>query len=349
MTQALSLAHHLRAAGHTVQKVFVATAPHLAVPQYFRREVDADVETVPGASLVPGPDARGVHPWRTAAYNVSSVPRFLRRGLTVHHWLDEHRPDVLVDFLDVVGAATHVLMRNPTPRVCVGHNYFVLAPGLSERATGPWTWRWYRAYLRLGALGATRRMLLCYDPEDAVGLQGFEAVPPLLRPETLEMEVADDGYLLAYALNAGYADVLADWHRRRPDAPPVRCFVEGGLDALERPPRHGFTAHELDSTAYRESLARCRGLVCSAGFEAIAEAFYLGKPTLVVPTEGSVEQRLNALDAQRHGAARRGSYADLDTFVEHPPHPDPGALRRFRAWVRRGPGQAVDLVERAAT
>ena len=75
----------------------------------------------------------------------------------------------------------------------------------------------------------------------------------------------------------------------------------------------------------------------TAGFESTCEAFFLSKPVLTVPVEGQYEQSFNALDAQRVGAARAGTYADLDDFWHDLPRPDPDSVARFRGWVGSAP------------
>jgi uncharacterized protein (TIGR00661 family) len=171
--------------------------------------------------------------------------------------------------------------------------------------------------------------------------------PPLLRPEIEDVAPRDEGYLLAYALNSGYGDLLAEWQRRRPEV-TVHCYVDGGRDALREDPGEGFHAHALSAEAFLRRLANCRAYVGSAGFESVCEAFYLGKPALLVPTEGQLEQTLNAWDARRAGAAVWGSYADLDAFWDRPVVPQEGPVREFRDWVRTAPDVLVGAVERAA-
>ncbi|MDX1493601.1 MAG: hypothetical protein R3253_06065, partial [Longimicrobiales bacterium] len=65
-------------------------------------------------------------------------------------------------------------------------------------------------------------------------------------------------------------------------------------------------------------------------------------------TEGQFEQELNAWDAQRFGAARTGTYDDLDDFWAQARAPTPDAIRSFRRWVARGPDILVGAIEAAA-
>ena len=119
-------------------------------------------------------------------------------------------------------------------------------------------------------------------------------------------------------------------------------------------------------------MARCRGLVSTAGFESIAEAMYLGKPVQVVPVEGHFEQWCNAFDTVRAGAGIRSKVFDLKCLQQHICHgssdrgmvqryvsPPPPRGRtsdaavglptdRFRAWVTAGRDRFVREIEAAA-
>jgi hypothetical protein len=123
--------------------------------------------------------------------------------------------------------------------------------------------------------------------------------------------------------------------------------VDGGREALRSAPAEGFHAHCLNSDGFLAHLAGCRAYAGTAGFESVCEALWLGKPALLVPTEGQHEQTLNAWDAERAGAASVGTYAELDGFWADPPVPRSEVVEGFRDWVRRAPQVLVDIVERA--
>lgn len=75
---------------------------------------------------------------------------------------------------------------------------------------------------------------------------------------------------------------------------------------------------------FEEDLAGCRGVVCTAGFNLISEALFLGKPLLVHPNRRFFEQTLNALLLERHGLGlacfgRTLGAADVHTFLARLP------------------------------
>lgn len=345
MTQALALGRFLRAAGHEIVRVFVGTSPFRSVPSYFREAIGAPLETYDAPTQVPDRAARGVSVARTAVDALTRLPAFVRGGWRIHRATD--RVDVVVNFLDLVGGLSRVVFRSRVPAVAIAHNYVFLHPALSGAPGAPFARRAVMAYARATASRAATKVALSYGPL-ATAAPDLVVAPPLLRPELGDSSPSDEGHLLAYALNAGYGDLLAEWHRRQTSV-TVHCYVDGGAGALRSAPAPGFHAHGLSADGFLRHLATCRAYVGSAGFESVCEAFYLGKPALVVATAGQLEQALNAWDAGRVGAALPGSYEDLDSFWARPPVPSGDAIREFRRWVSMAPEILVGAVERAAS
>jgi uncharacterized protein (TIGR00661 family) len=345
MTQALALASHLRAAGHQITKVLVGASAHRSVPDYFVAGIDAPVETFAAPTQVPDRSVRGVSVGATTADAIRRLPRFIRSGWRIH--VETRGVDVVVNFLDLVGGLSRLVFQTRVPAVAVAHNYLFLHPALRNAPGTAHARAAVLAYARLTAGRARARVALSFDalPDDLPSR--IVVAPPLLRPGLERMRPRDEGYLLAYALNAGYGAELASWHRGNRNV-TVHCYIDGGARALGAEPSEGFHAHALDDTRFLRHLQGCRAYVGTAGFESICEALYLGKPALVIATAGQLEQTLNAWDAVRVGAARAGAYSDLDAFWSTPSVPTPSAVTSFRAWVAQAPALVVDCVERAA-
>jgi hypothetical protein len=345
MTQALATARHLRDAGHEVVRVLVGRSPFRSVPDYFVRAVGAPVEVFDAPTQVPDQAGLGVSVAASAGDAARRLPRFVRGGRRIH--VATRGTDVVVNFFDLVGGLSRVVFMTRAPAVSVAHNYVFLHPALAHAPGRPHVRRIVMGYARATALRSQVRVALSFDSLPEAPSARLVIAPPLIRPGLEDRAPRDEGYLLAYALNAGYGDVLATWHRRNP-AVTVHCYLDGGAAALTAPPAAGFHAHELDQEAFLGHLGGCRAYVGTAGFESVCEAFYLGKPALVIPTAGQYEQSLNAWDAERAGAARSGGYEDLDAFWSRPPVPGARRVAEFRAWVSRAPEIVVREVERAA-
>ena len=91
-------------------------------------------------------------------------------------------------------------------------------------------------------------------------------------------------------------------------------------------------------------MAACRHVVCTAGFESVSEAAWLGKPLFLVPVENHVEQQVNALDAQQSGLGLAEKSFNLDRLAELP---DRLPVEKFRAWVASAPEKLFAAIELA--
>ena len=316
------------------------------MPGYFIDGMGAPVVTFDAPTQVPDRERRGVSVAATAWDAVVRMPRFFGSGLAIHRATAD--ADVVVNLLDLVGGASRLLLGSRVPAVVIAHNYLFAHPDLAGTPGRPHARGLLKLHTELAALKARVRVALSFVPMSAPPALRMQVAPPLLRPGLDRLERHDGGYLLAYALNAGYGDLLADWQRRRGDV-VVHCYVDGGADALTTELAPGFHAHDLDQKAFLRHLAGCRAYVASAGFESICEAFYLGKPVLAIPTAGQLEQTWNAWDAERCGTARTGTSGDLDSFWAALPTPSEDDVRDFRAWVGRAPSTLVEIIERAAS
>jgi hypothetical protein len=320
-------------------------SPYRSVPAYFAEHIGAPVETFDAPTQVPDRAGRGVSLTASAADAARRLPGFVRGGARIHRAAQQ--ADVVVNFLDLVGGIARVVFRTRSPAIAVAHNFVFLHPTLADAPGRRHARGVVMGYARATALRSSTRVALSFDELPPAPGRGLVTAPPLLRPGLDQRAPRDDGYLLAYALNPGYGDLFADWQRRTPSA-TVHCFLDGGAAALTARPAAGFHAHALDQEGFLRHLVGCRAYVGTAGFEAICEAFYLGKPSLAIPTAGQHEQTLNAWDASRVGAARSGGHETLDDFWSRPSPPPRERVEAFRAWVRRAPEIIVREVERAA-
>ena len=348
MTQALALARMLRVAGHRVVKVFLGRSHVRAVPDYFVEGIGAPIRTFAAPTLVPERDHRGVSMGATALNSTLHLPAYVAAGVRLAREIRPDEVDVVVNFYELVGALSRVVLGAAIPSVTLAHNYWFLHRAASLPPGSQLTRAAVTTLSRASMLASDVRLALAFGPGPVDAELGLRVAPPLLRPRTLDTGTAHGDHLLAYAVNPGYANDLAAWHRRRRGPLEVHCFVEGGRRALHGDAPRGFHVHDLDGEAFLERMAGCRAYVGSAGFESLCEAFRLGKPVLAVPTEGQPEQVLNAWDAASRGVARAGSYEELDDFLDDLPVPDPEAVLGFRAWVGEAPRHHVAAVEEAA-
>lgn len=338
-TQALALAPMLRKRGHKVVGAVVGVGRWGDVPAFFRRGLNAPVETVESPGFVSGDDGK-IRPAATLAKAIRDVGRYRASLDRISRVLEDAEPDVVVNFYEGLMGAHSVLRVSDAPVVAVAHQFMTSQPGYPAVPGQPAQRLAMEAYTRLVAAGTTRRLALSfYDAPPSRAT----VTPPLLRSRLLGLGGRPtDGSILVYLMDPAMGTPLAAWSDRNPGV-RIHAF------SASRPHRHSpaLTFHGLSGTEFLERMAVARGVVCTAGFETVSEAMWLGVPALMTPTPGHYEQRCNALDAAASGAGVVSDTLDLDPLLDvlEGEAPDPTAFRR---WVARAESIAVRALEDAA-
>jgi uncharacterized protein (TIGR00661 family) len=327
MTQALAFQQWCRRNGHQVVRVLAGHNPSRNWPDFFSQGFDVPVEPIasPGLSYRNGRrmDLAGTL-WQACRRSRAFLASFRAFDAA----LAGSRPDGIVNFLEPLAGIHHWLRRPDVPQLSIGHQFMLnhpdypTAPGLQLASAG------VRAFSQVAA-GRDGCYALSFYSARNLPDRRIRVGPPLLREEVTQLPCSDQGYLLIYLLNAGYRPEIERWHWRNPGI-PIHCFYDrpaaDGTESMD--PNLHF--HPLHGGRFLQRMAECRGVVCSAGFESIAEAASMGKPILAVPVEGHFEQQLNGIDASRSGLAVTSTTFDLDRLLQAESRPP---NERFREWL----------------
>ncbi len=126
---------------------------------------------------------------------------------------------------------------------------------------------------------------------------GVTVIPPVLRERVLRAPPSDGGHLLVY------------FNQENLFTPAMLAAVAGcGTPAVVygagREDRVGDVQfRRIEEAGFVDDLASARAVLATSGHQLASEALHLAKPMLLVP-EDTAEQRLNARELVRLGAAR---------------------------------------------
>jgi uncharacterized protein (TIGR00661 family) len=271
------------------------------------------------------------------------LPAYWRGVRKLKAVVRESQPDVIINFFEPLTGIYALTCRNRPPVVAVAHQFmyghpdYVRARGLRLQQLGM---KWF---VRLVGAASTRLALSLYEAPD-LPEDNLTVCPPILRRQLFELHSNPAGnFVLVYLLNHGYAAQIIEWHKRNPQT-ALHCFY----DKPGAPPefRHDdtLTFHRLDGEKFLRMIAECKYVACTAGFESVSEAAYLGKPLFLVPVENHVEQQINAIDATRICLGVTDRSFNLDRLAELPERLDNA---KFRAWLNRAEPLLLKTLERA--
>ncbi len=348
MTQALALKAILEDAGHRVTAVLMGKSSGRRVPAFFLEKIGAPVTYFDSPNFALDATQKSVDMGATIVQNVRLGSAFRASIDTIHTAIEATRPDVIINFFEPLFGAYVLLHRPAAPVVCIGHQYMYHHP-VYPFPSGMWAQRFgAKNFTRVSSFGASRLLALSYYP--APSRPRLSVLPPLLRPEVFEQPLdapIEEPFYLMYLLNQGYADEVIAWHREHPER-RLHCFWDNPQvpEAWDYSPT--LTFHPLSDRKFLEMMARCSGLICTAGFESTCEAMYFGKTILAVPVRGHAEQYWNALDLAGFGGGVYAPSFEIERLEEAskvllPP------THIFRAWVDQAPDRFIREIEEVVT
>jgi len=347
MTQALSLKQILEDAGHEVMVAFMGEDPERPIPHFFRAQFGAPIHTYLAPVFVVDRSRAGVRPWDSLFRALRRMPRYWKQAPDLHQQLTAYRPDLIINFFDLFGGLYKAIFRPNIPIVAVGHQFLFFHPQFPATREKRFQVNMIRLFTLLTSLDADLRLGLSFSPLSHLPDRRIRIVPPLLRKQILDATPTRGSHILAYILNPGYAEEIMAWHKTRSDI-ELHCFWDRAEVPDAYSPWQGLTFHRLDQDTFLNLLTTCRGFTCTAGFESVCEAAFLGKPINMVPTFKHTEQLCNALDAERAGVAVWRRDFDITEFCSQLDEWDDVRDPGFRNWVRSGPQTFVELVEMVA-
>ena len=288
-------------------------------------------------------NSRAVSNTATLLGAFGNLPKYFRILRQLDAIVREAQPDVILNFFEPMAAFYAITRRKRPPVIAIGHQFMFQHPGYVHP---PRLWKQLfsvRIYTWLLGARATKLALSLYAAPDLPAKRIFVG-PPILRKQLFSLTPNPNGdFVLVYLLNHGYAGQIIAWSEKNPRT-RLHCFYDKPGVPAEFQHSPSLTFHRLDGEKFLQMMAECRHVVCTAGYESVSEAAWLGKPLFLVPVEHHVEQQVNALDAQQFGIGIAEKSFNLDRLAELP---DRLPTEKFRAWMECGPGKLFQAIEQA--
>ena len=271
------------------------------------------------------------------------LPKYFRILRQLDGIVRETQPDVIINFFEPMAAFYAITRRKRPPVIAIGHQFMFQHPGYVR---APQLWKQLlsmKIYTRLLGARSTKLALSLYAAPNLPEIR-IVVGPPILRKQLFSLASNPNGdFVLVYLLNHGYADQITSWSAKNPQT-KLHCFYDKPGAPAEFQHSPSLIFHRLDGEKFLQMMAECRHVVCTAGFESVSEAAWLGKPLFLVPVENHVEQQVNALDAEQFGLGLAETTFNLDRLAELPLSLP---TEKFRAWLDCSSEKLFQAVEHA--
>jgi len=341
MTQAIALADMLRRAGHDVVGCEVGHGEGAIVPEFFQQKMGCTVTSHASPTIKLKTSARSIDVWNTTLSAGRLAGRYVKSVRSMEAAIKRKKPDVVVNFYDPLFGFLSPDLR--IPKVAIAHQYMFHHPRYPFSSGTHLQRQGMLFFTRLTSWGADRLLALSLYPAQDLPALKLRVVPPILREELfgLKPSSTQPSFLLVYVWQASLLNEIREWCEENRDM-SVRCFLPHPQKKEHDPVLPNLVLHHLNDTLFLRMMAKCSGVATTAGFETMAEAMWLGKPLLMVPTH--IEQQCNAVDATLMGSARSSVMFDLGRLREI----SPSDQTAFREWVVRAEELIVSEIEATA-
>ena len=333
LTQAISLAEILRRHGHKIVEVLVGKSRSREIPAFFPEKIDAPVLSYDAPSFIFKKNKKHLDLFKTLLYNMmpQRVKRYGDSIELIHKRVKEQRPDVVVNFYELLPGLMQLRFRHDIPFVNIGHQYLLRHPGYVHGKGEAQNLMTLRLHAILNSIGASRILALSFYPMKHYLNERIIVVPPLLRQEVLDLKPTTGDYILGYMLNQGYEDEVREWHDTHPDV-KLHFFWDKKDAPKTLEVDDTFTLHAIDDELFLKYMAGCRGYITTAGFESVCEALYLNKPVMMIPAH--IEQEINAADAASIHGGIIDDHFDLSKLLDYMNTERTFTEAEFQEWVR---------------
>ena len=329
LTQAISLFEILTSAGHQVVAVMVGMDDEQNLPAFFREKIPVEINTFPAPSLVYG-QTKAVKIWDTISTHARKLSKYRRSVKFLAQKVEQLQPDVIVNFYDMICGLYAQFYRPNIPVVCIGHQYLLLHQSFISLPNKQIDRFLLNLNTRLTSLNSTRKLALSFEQMPDDEQHKISVTPPLIRNEVKKITLESKPFILAYITHHKLSEDIINWHANHRDV-EIHCFWNNKEFVDEWQFRENLTFHQVNSEKFLQMMKMCSGLICTAGFESVCEAMYLGKPIMMVPVPNHIEQQINAWDGQRAGAGIADTEFNFNRFIEYLPlHQN--VSDKFKAW-----------------
>lgn len=344
LTQALALKERLEKKNHTVTGVIIGEKQLERVPAFFREALGCPLFNLNSPKFITDKNGKGIKLGLSIIKALKNLPEYLRALKEIQKIIQDLGPDVLVNFYEPLAGNYYRFYREERPMFCIGHQYFIKHPSFKFPPHSFLNQFILKTYNRFTAPKKTIKIALSFTEENDQTEKNLFVCPPLIRGEILKKVPEKQDFILVYLLNPGYYEEIAVWSQKHPEQKIKAFWNKPG-------PNESFFGdnlvfHKLDGTKFINYLAYCSGYAATAGFDSIAEAAYLQKDVLMIPTKNHFEQKCNAVDAQRAGLAIAAPSFDLSLLTnKQEKKPSENASKKFREWVDNASEKITDLLD----
>jgi uncharacterized protein (TIGR00661 family) len=325
-TQSLALRSMLERNGHIVTTTFLGTS--------FNGRKNALYQNLPYKNFFSPVflnrlDKQGINLFRTFLYNILLSPVYFYTILRIAWHIRISDANAVIVFYDMIGQLGSYFSFSGKPVYSISHHFFFDHPSFKWPLNRKAERIMLKFHSALASIGARKKLAISFTEEKNIVESKLYVIPPLLRTEILKCNPICQEIIHIYSLQPGFLKDIVKLAIKTPKM-EFRVFVHEFGKSPEVPSNLYISLIKDDK--FRESIYNSCLVICTAGFETLAEAVYLNKPLIIIPSKRHFEQYCNSIDAERVGIA---AISDSFNGVDMPALKNNPAHVAFVKWITK--------------
>ncbi len=335
-SQAITFMEIMEKRGVEVKRVYIGRSLFKPLSEYFKLPPTVSAASFLGPWFLRTPDRRGIQIMASLVINLLLSPLYIFESCRIGIMMRQDGSDTMVNFYDPVGAVAGRWWKRGAKRVVISHHFYLSHPAFIHPHGLERSYFWLQLMNRIMMRSAHQVIALSFRKEKPAGR--ISVTPPLIDMRVKRGEHKGIGKDLCYFLSPGFVEDALNYYRNHPSIKADIFTNELPLTGIPA----NVELHLPSRKAFLAAILHCNRMICTAGFDTVAEAFFLGIPVFVIPTENHYEQYCNAIDAARTGMAFQLEELTALDEVEF----IPSGNRKYREWADSVENSLMDIFTR---
>jgi hypothetical protein len=217
MTQAISMTQILEKGGHEICAVCVGKSKRREIPEFFTSRIKSPIHLFESPNFVTDKNHKGIKLGKTISYNLTKISRFKQSLEKIDQLVVAYRPDVILNFYDILGGLYNMFFRPDCRFWTIGHQYLISHPDFPYPHGDVLQKLLFQLNTKITSFGSEMEFALSFRPLTPSQIGKTFVLPPLLRKEIKEMNPTIGDFYLTYMVNPGYSDEILLFAKNHPE------------------------------------------------------------------------------------------------------------------------------------
>ncbi len=293
MTQALAMYKIIQKNDWELITVYAGKSKFRSIPDYFLEIFGSKVSAFKSPNFKRNSSNKGIALFSSLLINITKIPSYISEVKRITNEIKDNKINVVFNFFDPIGGVVLKQLPRNVEQYNIAHQFVYMLPGHIFPSGYPFQKLLLKKLCQIIHNKSALNICLSWVEEKHHLKKNIKTCSPLLGNVTKEVKIKHH-LVCVYVLNAGFINIVNQVAKLHSDL-YFECYTDQhySIDATN------VKVNKLNRESFLQCLNRSSLVICTTGFELIAECLLLDKPFISFPSENHYEQYSNAHLAEK--------------------------------------------------